>query len=187
MEGSAQLAEYLGLFFQYITRNNEEEKRLREEIEHAGVYASIQRFRFRDMLHVEIETPPDDMADRYVPRLILQPVLENAFKYVYDVATSGCEMFLRIRFKRISAMRFDILVENSGQIDDDVLTDLNTRLNAPEVSMETTALINIHRRLRIYFGEKSGLSFERSTLNGLLVRMRIVSEERKEWMRNITS
>lgn len=83
-ENSLHLAEYLGSFYHYITRNADDEKHLSEEIEHAENYARIQKYRFRDNLHVEIAKPDECIADVYVPRLILQPILENAFKYAYE-------------------------------------------------------------------------------------------------------
>ena len=70
-ENSLHLAEYLGSFYHYITRNADDEKHLSEEIEHAENYARIQKYRFRDNLHVEIAKPDECIADVYVPRLIL--------------------------------------------------------------------------------------------------------------------
>lgn len=84
-ESSMSLAENLGQFYHYVTRNADDEKHLSEEVEHARTYSAIQRLRFRDALDVQIDAPDSQIAQVYVPRLILQPVLENAFKYAYDV------------------------------------------------------------------------------------------------------
>ena len=65
-----------GKFYHYITRNADDEKHLSEEIEHAENYARIQKYRFRDNLNVEIAKPDECIADVYVPRLILQPILK---------------------------------------------------------------------------------------------------------------
>ena len=45
--------------------------------------------------------------------------------------------------------------------------------------VETTALINIHRRLKLFFGPASGLCLSRSSLGGLCVCMHI-QDEREE-------
>lgn len=168
---SIQLAENLGQFFQYITRNAEDEKRLCDEVEHARSYASIQKIRFRDMLDVEIEPAPEEIANVYVPRLILQPVLENAFKYAYETVCESMRLYLH--FEVQSPYQFQILVENSGNVSDDTVKMIREKLANTDPRMETTALVNIHRRLRIYFQPSSGLEVERSSLGGLLIRMKI--------------
>ena len=168
---SIQLAENLGQFFQYITRNAEDEKRLCDEVEHARSYASIQKIRFRDMLDVEIDPAPEEIANVYVPRLILQPVLENAFKYAYETVCESMRLYLH--FEVQSPYQFQILVENSGNVSDDTMKMIREKLANTDPRMETTALVNIHRRLKIYFQPSSGLEVERSSLGGLLIRMKI--------------
>ena len=174
-ENSMRLASYLGQFFQYVTRNAEDEKRLREEVAHARTYAEIQRMRFGEMLEVDIEEPDEIISEVYVPRLILQPLLENAFKYVYDTQSEG-PMVLHIGYDVRSERDFDVLVENSGGIEDGVLQDIRARLSDTDENQETTALINIHRRLKIFFGGASGLEVSRSELGGLCVCVHIEIE-----------
>ena len=139
-----------------------------EEIEHAENYARIQKYRFRDNLHVEIAKPDECIADVYVPRLILQPILENAFKYAYE-SGNGDPMRLELGYEIRSDRDFDIIIENSGEISDETLQSLNEKLQSTDMQMETTAIININRRLKLYFGDKSGLLVGRSELGGLKV------------------
>ena len=66
-----------------------------------------------------------------------------------------------------------ILVEDNGPgVTGRMLENLTASLSNPDVQ-ETTGLINIHRRLRLRFGEPYGLSFSQSPLGGLRVTMRI--------------
>ena len=173
LENSQKLAEHLGHFYHYITRNADDEKRLDEEVAHARTYAAIQQFRFRDTLQVQIHDPQPEIARSYVPRLILQPLLENAFKYADESENTRGSMMLRVSYEVRDSHDFDILVENSGAISDETLEAIRSRLASRDEKMETTALVNIHRRLHIYFGQSSYLEAERSELGGLLVRMHI--------------
>lgn len=175
-ENSLHLAEYLGSFYHYITRNADDEKHLSEEIEHAENYARIQKYRFRDNLHVEIAKPDECIADVYVPRLILQPILENAFKYAYE-SGNGDPMRLELGYEIRSDQDFDIIIENSGEISDETLQSLNEKLQSTDMQMETTAIININRRLKLYFGDKSGLLVGRSELGGLKVIVHVFMGE----------
>lgn len=176
LENSMLLAEYLGSFYQYITRNADDEKRLTEELNHARNYAEIQKYRFGDNIKIFIEELSDQIADVYVPRLILQPILENVFKYGYENG-NGDPLQFRISFEIKNARDFTILIENSGELLDETLQVLRDKLDSTDTQIETTAIINIHRRIQIYFGKKSGLSVQRSALGGLKVMMHIVREE----------
>ncbi len=167
-----KLAEYLGKFFQYVTRNADDEKKLSEEIDQARNYAVIQQFRFREAVDIQIDDVPDTIASVYVPRLILQPILENAFNYVYEV-TEGQTMVLRISYDVRSANLFDVIVENGGSIEESTIESIRERLKDPNDKIETTALVNIHRRLQIYYGKESGLLVDRSALGGLRVTLHI--------------
>ena len=175
-ENSLHMAEYLGSFYHYITRNSDDEKRLSQELDHARNYAQIQKYRFRENLDIKIPDPDEQIADVYVPRLILQPILENAFKYAYE-SGNGDPMKLEISYKVCSERDFCIIIENSGEISDDTLKMIDEKLCSTDMQIETTAIININRRLKLYFGEKSGLSVERSELGGLKVTMHIFRGE----------
>lgn len=179
LENSMRLAEYLGSFYQYITRNADDEKRLIEELNHAKNYAQIQKYRFGDNIRISIAEPAEEIADIYVPRLILQPILENVFKYGYENG-NGDPIQLQISFEVKDTNDFSILIENSGELLEETLEMLCQRLESTDTEIETTAIINIHRRIQIYFGKESGLSVERSALGGLKVIMHIVRKEDEE-------
>jgi two-component system, LytTR family, sensor kinase len=53
---------------------------LAEEMKALDLYLNIQRLRFQDTLTIEIQIDPNTLAAR-VPHLILQPLVENAFRH----------------------------------------------------------------------------------------------------------
>lgn len=53
---------------------------LADEMKALGLYLNIQRLRFLDTLTVQIHIAPDTLEAR-VPHLILQPLVENAFRH----------------------------------------------------------------------------------------------------------
>jgi two-component system sensor histidine kinase YesM len=89
---------HLGNYFKFITRNGSDEVQLREEFEFAKSYLEIQKIRFEDRIQVEIEPLPEAFADTLVPRLTLQPIIENSFKYGVESVVSGG--LLHISFDR---------------------------------------------------------------------------------------
>lgn len=69
---------------------------LQEEIETAELYLGIQRERYQDRLQVRVELDPAALGAE-VPFLLLQPVLENAFKHGVDCLSSDAVVSLRAR------------------------------------------------------------------------------------------
>ena len=67
---------------------------LREEVEILGVYLDIQRTRFQDRLTAEIHVEPAAMSAR-VPRLILQPLVENAVRHGIGAAAEAGRIEVR--------------------------------------------------------------------------------------------
>jgi two-component system LytT family sensor kinase len=57
-----------------------QEVTLAEEMKAVELYLNIQRLRFQDTLTVEIRIAPDTL-DAHLPHLILQPLVENAFRH----------------------------------------------------------------------------------------------------------
>jgi two-component system LytT family sensor kinase len=69
---------------------------LAEEVRIAGLYLDIQQARFGDRLRVRWDVPPS-CATRPVPRLLLQPLLENAIQHGLSQALSGGTIEILVR------------------------------------------------------------------------------------------
>ena len=73
----------------------------------------------------------------------------------------------------------DIVAEDNGrQLDDADIQAMEEKLKA-EHPPEITGIINIHRRLRLRYGENCGVFLSRSPLGGLKVVLRIRVSENK--------
>ena len=169
-ENIVLFSKYLGNYYQYITRNAASEVPLSSEYEHAVNYCSIQKFRFDGRLQIRLAPLPEAFRNLKVPRMIIQPVLENAFEHGLNQVPSPS---LRLDiFQEGDALV--VCVENNGPgLSEETLTDLRRKLEAPESTLETTALINIHRRLRMIYGKDAGLSLSQEDGSGLTVKIHI--------------
>ena len=165
-ENALDIAEHLGDYFRFLTRNGQNEIPLRQEVEHAKSYAAIQRIRFANRIQIQFEELPKKYEEMLVPRLILQPLLENAFEY--GLAQKVADGILRISFKRKEKELLLIVEDNGEDLTEEKLENLRT-LQSEQREREITALKNIHLRLKFYFKKDSGLYFERSSLGGLKV------------------
>jgi hypothetical protein len=64
---------------------------LREELGALDLYLGIQKERYRDRLRVEVAVHPEVLGAE-VPYLLLQPLVENAFKHGIDALSGGGEL-----------------------------------------------------------------------------------------------
>ncbi len=164
----------LGEYFRYVTHNGTDVISLSEEVEHAKVYMEIQKMRFSKRLTLSVSELPEEYETTKVPRLILQPIIENVFEYVIDKKREGRLLIDYV----IDDQGLDIIFEDNGEnVNDQLLTDLNELRNKCGQEDEMSGLKNIHRRIQLLFGESSGLTFARSRFGGLKVILRIVKND----------
>ncbi|MBQ3078512.1 MAG: histidine kinase [Clostridia bacterium] len=172
-EKAEAISGMLGQYFKYITRNNQPMATMKDEYDHAGIYASVQAMRFEGRVEIEINELDKDIQEVSVPKLILQPLIENAFHYSLEPMESGGR--LRITPMMSSDGYVTVEIEDNGQsLSDDALRSIRERVyrqRSPE--SETTALSNIHQRIMLIYGGECGLTFGRSDMGGLSVKVRL--------------
>jgi len=164
----------LGEYFRFITRNDADNVPLLEETRHSRIYTEIQKLRFSRRIRVEFGELPKEMEAIKVPRLIIQPIIENAYEHSLEKMQD--EGLLRVSFHLDGQEASIVIEENGNGLTDNDIDMLNKRLERTAESAESpevTGLINIHRRIALTYGESSGLVLSRSPLNGLRVQIRI--------------
>lgn len=167
-EGSLMVCENLGKFFKYINRDSEENKNLSEEVAHARSYAVIQGFRYQNIISIDFPELPEKYGYIEVPRLIVQPLIENVFKYAVSEMDEEERIELRVSYEEQGDYLL-LCVENSGSVEDEKIQEICRKLQSPEKGEEVTALINISYRLNMFFREKKSVRVCRSELGGLKV------------------
>lgn len=175
-----QFSRYLGDYFQYMTRNATEYVPLKDELAHTKTYIQIQNIRFSNRIEVELEPLPEEAMELVVPKLIIQPIVENAFKYALEQKEE--DGIIRISFA-VDAQYIRIYVEDNGdELNELNLQELRQYLLLSGDEAERTGIRNVHRRLTIMFGADSGLQLSRSSLGGLCVQLNLkrLGPERKE-------
>ncbi len=171
-----ELSAYIGKYFQYITRHAADEVPLLLEVEHMTNYANIQAIRFSGNVKIEIGALPETIKDFLVPRILLQPLLENAFNY--GVRNRVSDGHIRVTFAD-EIHRVRVATEDNGDdLHDRDIAELIRKLECTDESLEVTGIINVHRRIRLRFGQNSGVNVTRSELGGL--KAEITIEKRKQ-------
>lgn len=172
-QNAERLSGYMGECFRYITRNADQLVPLEKEAEHARIYCEIQEMRFGGRIRVDFGEIPEALRALSTPRLILQPVLENAFEHgLRDTEEDG---LVRVRFCRAGDGCVVTVEDNGDTLSDEGLARLCQTMD--ETQGETTALRNICHRLRLREGDGLAFGLSRSPLGGLCVTMTIRTKD----------
>ena len=163
----AEMIEALARFFRYCVGREGELVTLREELANVENYMAIYRYRFDDRykLAIHISEADERAYDALIPRLIVQPIVENAVYHgLKDVQKDG-----RIDIT-ITLFGSDMLIsisDNGCGIDEDRLIAINMRLRSERstsaIDSETSdlnvgvALSNIEKRVQMLFGNQYGI------------------------------
>lgn len=161
-----------------LDRNRKPEVRLAEEMTYVNAYLYIITERFGKRINVSIDLP-EALMDFKVPRLILQPVIENAVEH--GIGPSGHGTVSIRGYKADGCLILEI--ENGGGLSAQDEAHIERLLAADyDAGRETSGNIgiaNVNQRLRILYGDGCGLSIFRSEGSQVIARLRIsVSEEK---------
>lgn len=167
---AATLADHLGKYFRFLSRSSNDVVSFNEEIEHARSYAEIQQIRFYDRIQIYFEEIPYSAINRAVPRLIVQPIIENAFKYGLENREENG--LLSITYTELENGIIINVNDNGEDLSSTDIEKLNKQLFDNNLT-ELTGLFNIHRRIQIMFGEESGISVSQNSSGGMCVKLKI--------------
>lgn len=171
---TADMIQYLSDNFRYSLNRGVYIVSFLEELEYIDKYIYLQKIRFHDKYTI-IKEIDDDVLDNEIPRMILQPIIENAFKHGLEKSVQEGEIkivALNVRDE------FNIYVSNTGKtIEEDKLKEINEQLAVKEdqyvmKNKDKVGIFNVNARIRYYYGEQYGLKFISSQDHQTTVRIR---------------
>lgn len=174
-KNSVRFSKQMGIYFQFITRSAGDKVDLGKETEHARIYAEIQAMRFEGRISVEFGVLPEGMESLQVPRLILQPLIENAFEH--GLENKEEDGWISVQFEKLETGVLIIVEDNGDDLGDDELDSLRNSLQQMDKNREYTGILNINMRIKLIYGDDSGVSVFRSNSGGLKVCLTILTGE----------
>lgn len=142
---------------------------LGEDMEYIYDYLDIMSYRFDGRFDYSIDLPPK-ANQILVPKLVLQPLLENALKY-------GLEAKLHLEIKIKGSLTDEgltiYLQDNGSGIAPETLAVLQESLTHNEPPAGHTGLYNVHRRIRLLCGDDYGLEIESEQGRGTRITVRL--------------
>ncbi|MBD2870864.1 sensor histidine kinase [Paenibacillus sp. IB182493] len=156
---------------------------VREELEHARHYLTIQQMRFKKKFDFAIEAE-EEALPCFTLKLVLQPLIENAI--VHGIEYMVDEGMIRVKaYVRDGLLALEVAdngVGMSPQKLQGMLVELEAGIGAEASgpdggsgsgsnSGSGVAVRNVHARIRLYYGAQYGLSYESEQEEGTTVRV----------------
>ena len=138
---------------------------IQEEINYAKAYVDIQKLRYGSKLeciwHID-----GDILQYLTPKLILQPLIENSIYHgIHTMENGGCISIHCYRKQNTIAFK---VVDNGLGMDMAQLECIRNGLDGDE-QVQHIGIQNVHRRIRLYFGEKYGIFIDSVLGEGTIV------------------
>lgn len=148
----------LSRLLRYSITNDEQHVSFRQDLDYIIDYLKLHKFRFNSRLDYEIEVQ-DEVKNTFVPRLLLQPLIENAIKYGYRKQT---HLQIKIWGEIVENEIVFIVVDNGGGITVEKLDEIRRRLDSTDQlnGNDGIGLYNTHRRIMLPFGEGHGVTID---------------------------
>lgn len=150
---------------------------LSDEINAVQSYLTIQHMRFGDRVSYDIVTLCDINNINILPFLI-QPIVENSFSHGLENRVSGGFIYIIINIDEIDDKKIlTIKVKDNGcGIEENKLKEIENKLNSktPEDYSSSIGLINVQSRIKLFYGEDSGLSVISEIGEGTEVTIKII-------------
>lgn len=182
-----KIARHLGDYFRFMTRNPGDEVPLALEVEHARNYLEIQAFRFGNRITASFGDIPPGCETLPVPKLILQPLIENAFHHGLEHKSRDGR--LEVTLERDAGMLVIAVLDNGTPPAAEALAAWQARLErtepAADAVTEVTGTVNVHRRLRLKFGPAAGVTVSLNDGGGVTAALRFPVQEGGEKERHV--
>ncbi|MBR6216146.1 MAG: sensor histidine kinase [Spirochaetaceae bacterium] len=131
-----------------------------QELDHIKNYLTIQKIRYADILNYKIDADESLMELKMI-KLILQPLVENAIYHGIKNKRGRGELTVTVHYadEERTSIRFTV-EDNGAGFTEERLAQVRSELNAGSSDSEKLTsvygLYNVNKKLRLYYGEKTG-------------------------------
>ncbi|MCD8357398.1 MAG: histidine kinase [Clostridia bacterium] len=156
-EDIAETTEALATFFRYTISNVEEYVTFSDELDNVENYFTIQRCRFGDKISMEVEMENERLLEAKMPKLILQPLVENAI--VHGLEDQIGHGTVKIVIENSDKIFFLRVRDDGVGISEEKVERLNEQFFKADRTVQSgsIALRNVNSRIRLMFGDDYGL------------------------------
>ncbi|OKP98891.1 sensor histidine kinase [Paenibacillus sp. P46E] len=179
----------LAKMMRYSMYNDEKIVTVQNELDHVKAYMELQKERFENKFTFRYDME-DSLQNALMPKMILQPIVENYFKHGFNLArTDG---LIEITAARLATGRMEIIIQNNGssipaarlealqqelehpsRLDIGSLKDADSKDSTRDAPGARIGLPNVLARLRLVCGDSAVLMVDNHKAGGVVVRLEI--------------
>jgi len=180
---TAEMLHGLSHQFHYLLGSGKAKVQLRDELTNIRNYFEIIRVRYKNRISLEIDVP-SELQNIYMPKVILQPIVENAVKYGLEPKKGGG--FLEISAKKTGPDLEITVMDNGVGMTRERLSEVRELLEADwdsekdEKTDGSVGLRNVNNRIRLACGIQYGITVDSQLGMGTIVKCILPVEERKD-------
>ncbi|MBR2066693.1 MAG: histidine kinase [Solobacterium sp.] len=162
----------------YSINYGQSKVRLETDIDYLSDFLMLQKIRYNNLLTYEFQIP-DELLDCMIPKLLLQPIIENSIRHGF---IKGKELHIQIIAEEKDNELIFTIKDNGKGITEEKLKEIRARFEE-EVSDETikhVGLYNVEKVLSMLYGEQYGLTINSHIDEGTIVILRMPYEVEDE-------
>lgn len=147
------------------------------ELEHVTIYVQLQNMRYHDSIEL-ITDIPDELSEYQIPKLTLQPVVENSILHgILEKESKSGTIVITGWMENENVV---LLVSNDGVgIPPEILSTILSGNGNSQSGGTNIAVYNTHRRLQILYGNDYGLTYSSKPGEGTEVEIRFPAHREK--------
>jgi two-component system, sensor histidine kinase YesM len=152
------------------------------ELNHVKSYLLLQKQRFEEQFEFELNIEEEVKAIQ-LPKMILQPVVENCFKHGFDQSIEKAWIQIEAYHENDKMILISIKDNGMGPSDEQlekIRMELFSSNSKADMQREAIGLKNIYDRLQIYYHNQANLSVNRNEEGGFTVTIQIPTVIPKE-------
>ena len=154
----------LSYMLNYTVRSKTDIVPFRNDVEWLKQYIYIMSIRFEDKFTVVYDID-EEVLDIKVPKLFLQPIVENVFTHAFDSITK--DGIVKISAKKKEDMAVFIVEDNgAGVMAEDIEKMLNGSSDANSLNIGVS---NVNKRIKLIYGSNCGIEIKSALSKGTTV------------------
>lgn len=158
---------YLSEVLRYSIDNSVSQVCLEDDVKYIENYLFILKARFSKQFSFNIDI--SDSAKRaLVPKLLIQPMIENSVKYGFDMQGA---LDIHITAQTLHTRIIITVTDNGSGMDAKELSAVQKMLRAKFNSTNHIGLYNVHRRIHLLYGSRYGVDIQSKKGYGTTVRI----------------
>lgn len=164
----------LSRMLRYSIQNGKDVVTVKEEMDFISRYLQVMLYRYGDRLRYSIDLE-EGSRGASIPRMTLQPIVENSIKYGFGEDRDCLEIRISTRIQK--GVLSVIIADDGVGIRPELLEELKANLDQGQNQTDHIGIYNVHKRIRLVYGGRYGVGIDSKIEEGTVVTLRVPCEE----------